>query len=136
VWAIMRGEARWMALSARAFVRPALVGMLLAVALVSLVTEPFATLLLGDESFGRDLTWWSLLPLLSIGLAVFGAWSAFCLRSFGLLGLALVAAIGYLGRFYYLYGATLLAKSAIMLLLGAVMFGVAWLLVRRPGLAP
>jgi uncharacterized membrane protein len=90
-------------------------------------------LALGPGQWGMDLGWWSLFPLLSIGLAVFAAWTAFRLRSGGLLGLAVLAALMHLSRFYYLYGTSLLWKSAIMLAAGGLMLAGAFLLQRGGG---
>ena len=132
-WWLLKTEARWMASGARAFARPALVGLLLAGALVPIFTEPFTSLVVGlVDDASHTLTWWSLFQLLSIALTMFAAWCAFRLRSYGLLGLAIFAALAYLARFYYLYGTTLLEKSAIMLVLGAALLGVARLLSRQP----
>ena len=43
------------------------------------------------------------------------------MRNGGLLGFAILAALLHLARFYYLYGTSLLWKSAIMLVAGAVL---------------
>jgi hypothetical protein len=127
VWLVSR-ETQWMPLSLRAHARPALSGLLIAVALAGLASEPLTMLTLGPGMMGVDLGWWSLFPLLSIALAMFAAWCAFRLRSIGLLGLAVVAALLHLSRFYYLFGTSLLWKSAIMLVAGALLLGGAYLL--------
>jgi uncharacterized membrane protein len=76
-------------------------------------------------------SWWSLFPLLNIALAVFAMYASFRLRNLGLLGVAILAALLHLSRFYYLYGATLLAKAAIMFCVGAVLLAAGVWLHRR-----
>ena len=114
-------EARWMSRGLRAFARPLLTGLLLGLSLGGIVTEPFTVFLLGTEAMGLRFTWWALFPLLSVGLAMLSAYGAFRVRSQGLLGFAVVAALLHLSRFYYLYGTTLMWKSAIMLVAGAAL---------------
>ena len=127
---LRRTETRWMARAAAAFARPAISGLLLGIALGGMAAEPVSMLMFGLEEVGRTFDWWSLFPLLSIGLALFAAYNAFALRSSGLLGLAIVAALAHLARFYYLYGTTLTVKSAIMLGAGLLLLGAGRLLAR------
>lgn len=129
-WLIAR-EARWMASALRDHARPALTGLLLGLALAGIATEPFTFLVLGAEAWGFGLSWWSLFPLLSIGLAALSAYGAYRLRSGGLLGFAILAALLHLARFYYLYGTTLLWKSVIMLVVGAALLALAFVYQRR-----
>jgi hypothetical protein len=129
-WLVAR-ESRWMASGARAFARPALSGLLLGIAFAGIVTEPLGIFLLGEERMGLAMSWWSLFPLLSIGLAVFAMVCAYRVRSAGILGAAILAAMLYLSRFYYLYGTTLLWKSLIMLCIGALLIAAAITLQKR-----
>lgn len=117
-WLIHR-EAFCMASALRDFARPALIGLLLGLALGGIATEPIAFLVLGSETWGLRFSWWALFPLLSIALALFAVYGAFRIRSAGLLGFGILAALVHLSRFYYLYGTTLLWKSVIMLSVGA-----------------
>ena len=134
-WLIAR-EARWMAQGFTGHLRPALTGLLLGLCLAGIAAEPFAFLVLGPSQLGMTLSWWALFPLLSIGLAAFAAYGAFRVRSAGVLGFALFAALLHLARFYYLYGTTLLWKSLIMLCLGAGMLALgAWFRRREAGVA-
>jgi uncharacterized membrane protein len=105
--------------------------LLLALTLGGMATEPFIRLGFDVDGVGAPMSWASLFQLLSIALAMFAAWCAFQLRSSGLLGFAVFAALLHLSRFYYLYGTSLTAKSVIMLCLGAIMLGVAVLMQRR-----
>jgi hypothetical protein len=129
-WLIHR-EAAWMASGLRDFARPALTGVLLGVSLGGIATEPFAFIVLGSETWGFGFSWWALFPLLSIALALFAVYGAFRIRSAGLLGFAILAALVHLSRFYYLYGTTLLWKSVIMLLAGAAFLAIGIRFQRR-----
>ncbi|HEU4780746.1 MAG TPA: DUF4401 domain-containing protein [Steroidobacteraceae bacterium] len=131
-WLVLR-EPQWMASSLRRFARPVLTGVLLGLSLGGMAAEPFSVMILGTESLGMRFSWWALFPLLSIGLALASAYGAFRVRSAGLLGFAVLAALLHLSRFYYLYGTTLMWKSVIMLTAGALLLlaGV-WLRRRDP----
>ena len=129
-WLIHR-EAAWMSRGLRDHARPALVGLLLGLWMGGIATEPFAFLLLGSETWGLRFTWWALFPLLSIALALFAVYGAFRIRSSGLSGFAILAALVHLSRFYYLYGTTLLWKSVIMLCMGAALLAIGVRFQRR-----
>jgi hypothetical protein len=133
---LRRTETRWMARAPASFARPALTGLLLGISLGGVAAEPVTLLLLDGDELGRSLSAWALFPLLSIALAMFAAVNAFALRSAGLSGVAIVAALAHLARFYYLYGTTLTVKSLIMLIVGAVLLGAARLIGRRLETAP
>lgn len=130
---LLRTESRWMARVASDFARPALTGVLLGLALGGMGAEPFVSLAIGADDVGLGLHWYALFPLLSMGLAVFAAFGAHKLRSTGLAGVAIVAALAHLGRFYYMYGTTLTWKSVIMLFTGIGLLAGATLLARRAG---
>ena len=132
-WLIARAP-RWMASGLRQYARPALTGLLLGLSLAGIATEPFSFLVLGSESWGFNLNFWALFPLLSIALAAFAAYGAFRVRSAGLLGFAILAALVHLSRFYYLYGTSLLWKSLIMCLMGAGLLALgSWFQRRNVG---
>jgi hypothetical protein len=124
-----------MAHPARAFARPALTGLLLGLAVAGIFTEPFTSLAFGVADVGLRFSWWALFPLLSIGLALFAAYCAFGLRNPGLTGIAIVAALVHLSRFYYMYGTTLAWKSLIMLVAGVALIAASVVLGRRAGRA-
>jgi hypothetical protein len=128
---LRRTETRWMGRPRAALWRPAIVGLIVGLALGGLGAEPRATLVLELGSIGRGVSWWALFPLLSIALAMFAAWNAFLLRSVGLSGLAIVAALAHLARFYSLYGPSLTVKSLIMLVTGIALLGAARLMTRQ-----
>jgi hypothetical protein len=120
VW-LIRNEVQWMSSGLRAYARPLLTGLLLGLSLGGIVTEPFTVFLLGAETMGLRFSWWALFPLLSVALAMFAAYGAFRLRSGGLSGFAVLAALLHVSRFYYLYGTTLMWKAVIMLTVGAAL---------------
>ena len=120
VWLVLR-EPQWMASSLRRLARPLLTGVLLGLSAGAIVAEPFTLVILGTDLWGRGIDWLAIFPLLSIALALFAAYGAFRVRSNGLLGFAIFAALLHLARFYYLYGTTLMWKSVIMLVVGAAL---------------
>ena len=111
--------------------RPLLAGVLLGLSLAAVWTEPFTSLAMGIDDVGLRFSPWALFPLLSIALAMYAGFQAFRVHSFGLLGVAIVAALVHLSRFYYLYGTTLIWKSAIMIVAGAALLVAGVLLGRR-----
>jgi len=131
-WLILR-EPQWMASGMRRLARPLLTGVLLGLSIGAIAAEPFTLVIWGADSWGRGIDWLAIFPLLSIALTLFAAYGAFRVRSSGLLGFAVFAALVHLSRFYYLYGTTLMWKSLIMLCAGAALLlgGVA-LRNRRP----
>jgi Domain of unknown function (DUF4401) len=128
---LMARESEWMASGARIFARPALTGVLLALSAGILVADPLVELLLGTEAVGVPLNWSAVFPLASIGLALFSVGCAFRLRNLGLSGFAIFGALMQLARFYFLYGTTLLWKSAIMFCLGALLLAAGVALRRQ-----
>lgn len=131
VLGLLRTETSWMARRGGRFARPLITGLLAGMALGGIAAEPLSMLVLDAGSLGRDVNGWALFPLLSIALALFAASLAFSLRSAGLTGLAIFAALVHLARFYYLYGTSLTWKSLIMAVTGALLLGAAWVLARR-----
>jgi len=119
-WLILR-EPQWMASGLRRLARPLLTGLLLGLSIGAIVGEPFTLVIWGADSWGRGIDWLAIFPLLSIGLTLIAAYGAFRVRSGGLLGFAVFAALVHLSRFYYLYGTTLMWKSLIMLCAGAAL---------------
>jgi hypothetical protein len=119
-WLIAR-ESVWMASGLRSLLRPALTGVLVALSFGLALVDPCQLFVGGIHAHGGRMSWWALLPLSSIGLALFAGWCAFRLRSSGLSGVAILGALLQMSRFYYLYGTTLMWKSTLMLALGASM---------------
>jgi hypothetical protein len=130
LWLVTR-EGQWMAGPLRIFLRPILVGLLLALSLGGIASEPFMIVAFGMDEIGKNLSIWALFPLLSIALALFSAYCAFRLRSDGLAAFAVFAALMHLARFYYLYGTSLTWKALIMACLGVLLLGAGTWLARR-----
>ena len=128
---LRRTEPRWMARPGASYARPAITGLLLGLALAGVGAEPASLFEPGANTLGLPFDWWALFPLLSIALAMFAAWNAYLLRSDALTGLAIVAALLHLARFYYLYGTTLTIKSAIMLIVGGAFLAAAVVIERH-----
>lgn len=131
LWWLVKSEGRWMTNYLRPYARPALAGLLLGASLAAIWTEPFTYLVMGDDDLGLRFSLWALFPLLSIAVAMFAAFQSYRVQSFGLLGIAILAALVHLARFYHLYGTTLLWKSGIMIVTGALLLAASVLLDRR-----
>jgi len=130
--AAITGESRWMARNERRIVRPALGGLLLALTFGTFASVPLDAFEVFWISNPEPRTNWLVLwPLLNVVAALVAGFGAFRLRSMALLGVAIAAALLHVVQFYYLLGTTLLIKSAIMLIAGAMLLGVAILLRRR-----
>jgi hypothetical protein len=133
--AAIRGEAKWMAHGARRIVRPALGGMLLALTFGTFASAPLEMLDVLWSSDSRVHTnWLAIWPLLNVAAALLAGLGAFHLRNRALLGVAIAAALLHVAHFYFLLGTTLLVKSAIMLMIGALLLGLGVLL--RNGRVP
>ena len=128
--ALIRTEPSWMAGAARNVARPALGGLIAALAIGTWASEPFAGVPFLDRS-GNVTSWLALWPLLGTGAAALAAGCAFRLRDRALLGLAIAGALLHVSQFYYALGTTLVVKSAIMLGTGVACLAVAWLLRGR-----
>jgi hypothetical protein len=124
---LVTNEPGWMAAGARSILRPALSGLLVSLCVGTWVSEPLVALEFWANGAGRT-NWVSLWPLLGAGCALFAAYHAFRLRSYALVGTAVVGALLHVSQFYYVLGTTLLLKSAIMTGDGVVALLVAlWL---------
>jgi hypothetical protein len=132
VFAAIAGEAKWMATNSRHIVRPALAGALLALTFGTLASVPLdAFEITWSPSSKPHANWLVLWPLLNVAAALVAGAGAFRLRSRALLGAAIVAALLHVVQFYYLIGTTLVVKSAIMLIMGALLLGSGILWRRR-----
>src|SRR5690606_24827142 len=69
---LIANEARWMATDTRRLVRPALTGMIAALALATWVSEPFSALPMWLPE-GVPTNWLAIWPLLAVGLALYAA---------------------------------------------------------------
>jgi hypothetical protein len=128
--ALVVTEVRWMAAGLQRLVRPVLTGLLVALALASPTSDPLEGLALWDHDAARA-GWLSLWPVLSFAAAGWALWLSHRLRSGALMGAAIAGALLHVFHFYMLLGATLLVKSVVMALLGALLLAGAVVLRRR-----
>lgn len=124
-------EPKWMASKARQIARPALTGMLLALTFGTFASMPVDVIELALGPNPEPHTNWLVIwPLLNAAAALLAGLGAFRLRSRAVLGAAIVAALLHVMQFYYVLGTTLVVKSAIMLIVGALLLGWGALLSR------
>jgi hypothetical protein len=120
----IRREAEWMARGWQAVVRPAAVGVIVAVAVTTLVSQPFETfpwVSHGEPGAGGRAIW----PLLSATAALGALVAAFALGHPGITWLCVAAALAHLSHFYYAMGTTLLTKSLTMIAAGVILLWTA-----------
>jgi hypothetical protein len=129
--ALVAAEPRWLAAGRARLARPVLVGLLLALGWGTLSSEPVQGLMFWEPDGPARTNWLALWPLLSTGATVLALALAHAVRSRPLMGAAIAAALLHVFHFYMLVGATLLAKAAIMAVVGALLLGGALLLARR-----
>jgi uncharacterized membrane protein len=130
-WMLVVREAEWMASSMRHILRPALTGLLIALSLGTLMSQPTDALFLWSDT-GQKTNWLVLWPLLSVGAAMLAALCALQLRNHALLGVAIAGALLHVLHFYFLLGTSLLVKSCIMIAIGLLLFTAGTTLRRRP----
>lgn len=125
---LVASERVWMAQSLRRIARPALTGLLVALSVATWASEPLFSLPFWEPEGTAKRDWLALWPLLNAGAALFAAVYAFRLRNRALIGLAAAGALLHVAQFYYLLGASLLIKSAIMISVGATaLLAASWL---------
>ena len=110
--------------------RPVTHGLIAALAMAPLATHPASFWMALGMGSAHVLTdgapaSTALWPLLSIFLALLSLALAYALRNRPLMGIAIVFALLEVSAFYYVLGTTLLVKSIIMLVLGALLLGSA-----------
>ena len=118
VHVLIRREAEWMATSARRVARPALTGLLLALAVGTWSSEPFAAFSIRAPGTEAATNWLAVWPFLGIAAALFAAVCAFRLRHHPMIGVAIAGALLHVMQFYYLLGVSLVVKSYVMLVVG------------------
>jgi len=125
VHALIEREPRWMASDTRRLARPALTGLMFALAFGTWASEPFGTLPFRTPPSDVPVNWLTLWPLLGVAAALFAGLCAFRLRHRAMIGVAIAGALLHLVQFYYLLGVSLVVKSYIMLVLGGLLLLVA-----------
>jgi hypothetical protein len=119
VHVLIRREAEWMATSTRRMARPALTGLLIALAVGTWSSEPFAAFSIRAPGTEAATNWLAVWPLLGVAAALFAALCAFRLQHRAMLGVAIAGALLHVMQFYYLLGVSLVVKSYVMLAVGA-----------------
>jgi len=123
-------EPTWMAQGRQAIVRPAIVGLIVGLAVATLLSQPFDSFRWGGRAEVHQ-GWLAVWPLLS-ALAALGALAAaFAMGNRGLTAMCVVAALVHVSHFYYAMGTTLLINSATLIVLGALLLGAAHRLRRK-----
>jgi hypothetical protein len=130
LWLAILKEPAWMAAGRQAIVRPATVGLVVALAVGTLLSQPFESFTWLHSGNVRQ-GWLAIWPLLSALAALGGLAAAFALGHRGLTATCVVAALMHASHFYYAMGASLLFKSATMIVLGALLLGAAHSLRQR-----
>ncbi len=124
LYVVAHREPTWIAQGRQAIVRPAVVGLIVGLAVATLLSQPFDSFRWGGRTEVQQ-GWLAIWPLLS-ALAALGALAAaFAMGNRGLTAMCVVAALVHVSHFYYAMGATLLIKSATMIVLGALLLAAA-----------
>ena len=122
LFVIARNEPAWIARGRARIVRPVAAGLIVALALGTLASEPWAWVIGPHGTPGSHAAW----PLLSALAALAALAAAFALGSMGLAAICIAAAIGHMFHLYYSLEATLLAKAATLAVIGAACLALAW----------
>jgi len=131
LYLIARREAEWMARGWQEMVRPAATGLIVALAITTLLSQPLESFPFGPSSApgqGGKAIW----PLLSAAAALGALAAAFALGNRGLAATCIVAALAHLSHFYYAVGTSLLTKSLTMIAAGAILLWTARSMRRPP----
>jgi hypothetical protein len=130
LWLLVRTEVRWMSGVQAPLLRAVLLGLMLALAFATPLSDPLAGLLWVQESDGKR-NWLALWPLLSLFAAAAAAAVAFQQRMRVMLAVCLCGLLLHLAHFYYALGVSLLAKSLLMVVMGAGLLIAAHLQSKR-----
>lgn len=131
--ALVVKEPAWMAAGRQAIVRPLATGLIVALAMGTLVSDPIEALAMWESRY-RTSGWLTLWPVLSSFAALGALVAAFALGQRALAAVCIAAALLHISRFYYAIGIALIAKAGFMIALGiALVFAARQL---RRGTAP
>ncbi|HSS29362.1 MAG TPA: DUF4401 domain-containing protein [Usitatibacter sp.] len=128
LFVIARNEPEWIARGWAPIVRPIATGLIVALAVGTLASEPWALLIGPHGTEGSFAPW----PILSALAALAALAAAFALGSMGLAAVCIGAAIGHVFHLYYSLEATLLVKAATLAVIGAACLALAWSTRVRP----
>jgi hypothetical protein len=128
LYVAIRRETEWMARGLQAIVRPAAVGLIIGLAITTLLSQPFETFPFAPtQSPGGRAIW----PLLSAAAALGALAAAFALGNRGLTALCVLAALLHVSHFYYAMGTSLLTKSLTMIAAGVILLSTAYSLRKQ-----
>jgi hypothetical protein len=115
-----------MATRAAGLLRALISGLIVVLAFATPLTQPLAGLFTRDSDGSRD--WMALWPLCSLFAAAVATAVSWQQRQRILLGLCGAGLLIHIAHFYYALGVSLIAKSLLMLLMGAGLLGLsrAW----------
>jgi hypothetical protein len=126
VW-LAKNESTWMAQGNEAVLRPVVNGLIAALAMVPLALLPnvfwIALDFRANSSFSDANSLVAPWPLFGALLALLSLALAFTFRNLPLMGLSVIFALLEISSFYYVLEVSLLMKSLIMILLGAILLG-------------
>jgi hypothetical protein len=129
---LAKNESTWMAQGKEAILRPVVNGLIAALAIAPLALLPnvfwLALDLRASSSFSAANSLVAPWPLFGSVLGLFSLALAFTFRNRPLMGLAVIFALFEISSFYYVFEVSLLMKSLIMILLGAILLASARLL--------
>jgi hypothetical protein len=126
----IRKEPSWMAAGRQAIMRPVCTGLIVGVAIATLLSDPLDAFA-WTANAQHATNWLALWPLLSAFAALGALAAAVALGSRWLMSVCIVAALLHVSHFYYTIGVSLLAKSGTMLLLGVLLLGAAYRMRRQ-----
>ena len=129
LYMLVRREPQWMARGWSSIMRPAATGLILGLAVATLLSQPLDTFPFQQTGYRGGFSLW---PLLSAMAALAALAGAFALGSRGLTATCVIAALIHLSHFYYAMGTSLLVKSVTMVAIGALLLYGARQLRRVP----
>lgn len=119
LWYAIRNEAAWAEHRWSTVCPPIVTGLTAGLAFATLASQPFeASHWLG--AVGTDVGHLALWPMLSALGALGALFAAFELRRRALMAMCVIGALLHVSHFYYTLGTSLLTKSLLMLVTGAV----------------
>ena len=118
--AVVIKEPAWMARQRQEIIRPLATGLIVALAVGTLVSDPVEALLLWESRYATS-GWLTLWPVLSAFAALGALVGAYALGQRALAAVCVGAALLHISHFYYSMGIPLLAKAGMMIALGIVL---------------
>ena len=118
--ALVIKESAWMAARRQSIARPLATGLIVSLAIGTLVSDPMEALVMWESRYSTS-GWLTLWPVLSALAAIGALVAAFALGQRALAAVCIAAALLHVSHFYYAMGIPLLAKAVFMIVLGAAL---------------